>query len=144
MPRSERKQNRHPEIGARGHSRPARSGTSAGGTAYLAPNNVVSIDQAAIPVSRPTQTNQHETVVVYTEGGLMASVLKGIQELKDAVRRIEAHLGMRSAHHGNVPVTGNQLAALGWSEEEIDETRSKLSGLEQDWNDPSMDAYDRL
>ena len=144
MPRSERKQNRRTEIGARGHSRPARGGTGAGGTAYLAPNNVVSIDQAAIPVSRPTQTNQHETVVVYTEGGLMASVLQEIQELKDAVRRIEAHLGMRSAHHGNVPVTGNQLAALGWSEEEIDETRSKLSGLEQDWNDPSMDAYDRL
>jgi hypothetical protein len=84
------------------------------------------------------------SVVVYTEGGLMASVVKEIQELKAAVRRIEAHLGMRSAHHGNVPVTGNQLAALGWSEQEIDETRSKLSGLEQEWNDPSMDAYDRL
>jgi hypothetical protein len=144
MPRSERKQNRRPELGARGHSRPARSGTSAGGTAYLAPNNVVSIDQAAIPVIRPTQTNQRETVVVYTEGGLTPSVLKEIQELKAAVRRIEAHRGMRSAQHGNVPVTCNQLAALGWSEQEIDETRSKFSGLEQEWNDPSMDGYDRL
>jgi hypothetical protein len=74
----------------------------------------------------------------------MASVLKETQELKDAVRSIEAHLGIRSAHHGNLPVSGNQLAALGWSEQEIDETRSKLSGLEQEWNDPSMDAYDRL
>jgi hypothetical protein len=110
----------------------------------LAQNNCVSIDQAAIPVSRPIQTSQHEMVVVYTEGGIMASVLKEIQGLKDAVRCVEAHLAMRSARHGNVPITGNQLAALGWSDEEIDETRSKLSGLEHDWNDPSMDAYDRL
>ena len=137
MPRSERKQNRRPEIGARGHSRPARSGTSAGRAAYSAPNNVISIDQA-------TLTIQQETAVVYTEGGLMASVLREIQELKDAVRRVEAHLGIRSAHRGNVPVSGNQLAALGWSEQEIDETRSKLSRLEQEWNDPAMDAYDRL
>jgi len=74
----------------------------------------------------------------------MASVLREIQELKDAVRRVEAHLGIRSAHRGNVPVSGNQLAALGWSEQEIDETRSKLSRLEQEWNDPAMDAYDPL
>ena len=144
MPRSERKQNRRPEMGARGHSRPARSGTSAGGVAYSAPNNVVSINQAAIPVNRPTLTIQQETAVVYSEGGLMVSVLKEIQELKDEVRRIEAHLGTRSAHHGNVPISCNHLAALGWSEQEIEETRSKLSGLEQEWNDPSMDAYDRL
>lgn len=144
MPRSERKQNRRPEIGARGHSRPARRGTSAGRAAYSAPNNVVSIDQAAIPVNRPTLTIPPETAVVYAEGRLMASVLKETQELKDAVRSIEAHLGIRFAHHGNVPVSGNQLAALGWSQQEIDETRSKLSGLEQEWNDPSMDAYDRL
>lgn len=144
MPRSERKQNRRPEIGARGHSRPARSGTSAGGAAYPAPNNVISINQAAIPASRPTLTIPQETAVVYTEVGLMASLLREIQELKDAVRRVEAHLGIRSAHHTNVPASGNQLAALGWSEQEIDETRSKLSRLEQEWNDPSMDAYDRL
>ena len=82
--------------------------------------------------------------VVYTEGGIMASVLKEIRELQDAVRRVEARLGIRSAHCSNVPVSGNQLAALGWSEQEIDETRSKFSRLEQEWNDPAMDAYDRL
>jgi hypothetical protein len=82
--------------------------------------------------------------VVYTEGGIMASVLREIQELKDAVRRVEARLGIRPAHYSNVPVSGNQLAALGWSEQEIDETRSKLFRLEQEWNDPVMDAYDRL
>src|ERR1035438_9956487 len=112
MPRSERKQNRRPEIGARGHSRPARRGTSAGRAAYSAPNNVVSIDQAAIPVNRPTLTIPPETAVVYAEGRLVASVLKETQELKDAVRSIEAHLGIRFAHHGNVPVSRNQLAAL--------------------------------
>src|ERR1035441_11010303 len=61
MPRSERKQNRRPEIGARGHSRPARRGTSAGRAAYSAPNNVVSIDQAAIPVNRPTLRSEEHT-----------------------------------------------------------------------------------
>lgn len=74
----------------------------------------------------------------------MASVLKEIQELKAAVRRVEARLGIRSAHDSNVPVSGNRLAALGWSEQEIDETRSKLSRLEREWSDPVMDAYDRL
>jgi hypothetical protein len=121
-----------------------RSGASAGGAAYSAPNNVISIAQAAIPANHRTLTIQQETAVVYTEGGLMASVVKEIQELTDAVRRVEAHLGIRSAHHSSVPASGNQLAALGWSEQEIDETRSKLSRLEQEWNDPAMDAYDRL
>ena len=82
--------------------------------------------------------------MVYTENGIMASVLREIQVLKDAVGRVEAHLGIGSAHDSDVLASGNQLAALGWSEQEIDETRSKLSRLEQEWNDPSMDAYDRL
>lgn len=144
MPRSERKQNRHLEIGARRHSRPARSSTSAGGAAYITLNNVVSIDQPDIPLNRPTLAIQQGTAVSSTEEGLTASVLREIQILKDAVRRVEAHLGIRSAHHSDVPLSGNQLAALGWSEQEIDETRSKLSRLEQEWNDPAMDAYDRL
>jgi hypothetical protein len=131
-------------MGARGHSKPARSGSSVGGAAYSATNNVVSIDQAAIPVSRPTLTIQQETAVVYTEGSLMASVLGEIQELKNAVRRIEAHLGIRPPHDRDVAAPDNQLAALGWSEQEIDETRSKLSGLARDWDDPAMDSYDRL
>jgi hypothetical protein len=87
---------------------------------------------------------QGETAVFYAEGSLMTSVVTEIRELRDAVQRIEAHLGIRPRHDGSVSESGNRLAALGWSEQEIDETRSKLSGLEQEWNDPSMDEYDRL
>ena len=74
----------------------------------------------------------------------MASVLQEIQGLKDAVRRIEERLGIRAGRSANLQANGNQLSALGWSEQEIDETRSKLSSLDEEWNDPSMDAYDRL
>jgi hypothetical protein len=112
--------------------------------AYSAPNNVVSINGAEIPVNRTTLTIQQETAVVYTEGGLMASLLNEIREIKEAVRRIERHQGIPSSDNSNVPDAGNQLASLGWSEREIDETRFKLSGLAEGWNDPSMDAYDDL
>jgi hypothetical protein len=60
------------------------------------------------------------------------------------VPRTEERLQTRRKHPVASPTNGNQLSALGWTEQEIDETRSKLSDLDEEWNDPSMDAYDKL
>lgn len=36
------------------------------------------------------------------------------------------------------------VAELGWSNEEVKETRARLAALEEDWDAPGMEAYDRL
>jgi hypothetical protein len=36
------------------------------------------------------------------------------------------------------------VSDLGWSVEEAKETRARLSSLEEDWDTPGMEAYDRL
>jgi len=36
------------------------------------------------------------------------------------------------------------VANLGWSGEEAMETRARLAALEEDWDVPGMEAYDRL
>jgi hypothetical protein len=36
------------------------------------------------------------------------------------------------------------VSNLGWSGEEAKETRTRLAALEEDWNAPGMEAYDRL
>ena len=72
----------------------------------------------------------------------MASLLQEIRDLADAVRRIEEFLGMQAEPQ---PVeSGNQLAALGWTPQQVDETMAKFASLGDDWSDPSMDAYDSL
>ena len=91
MPRSERKQSRRFDLGARRHSRPSAS--KAGGPAYSGLDRVVSIDRAAIPADRPTLTLTQNAAFVYTEGGLVASLVQDIRDLKAAVHRIETHIG---------------------------------------------------
>jgi hypothetical protein len=36
------------------------------------------------------------------------------------------------------------VAELGWSIDEAKETRARLATLEEDWDAPGMEAYDRL
>ncbi len=36
------------------------------------------------------------------------------------------------------------LSDLGWTREQIIETRSRLKSFEEDWNRPEMDIYDEL
>ena len=36
------------------------------------------------------------------------------------------------------------VSDLGWSAEEAKETRARLAALEEDWEAPGMEAYDRL
>ena len=36
------------------------------------------------------------------------------------------------------------VSNLGWSVEEVQETRGRLAALEEDWNAPGMEAYDHL
>jgi hypothetical protein len=36
------------------------------------------------------------------------------------------------------------VSNLGWSAEEAKETRTRLAALEEDWDAPGMEAYDRL
>jgi hypothetical protein len=36
------------------------------------------------------------------------------------------------------------VSNLGWSVEEAKETRTRLAALEEDWDAPGMEAYDRL
>ena len=36
------------------------------------------------------------------------------------------------------------VSNLGWSVEEAKETRARLAALEEDWDAPGMEAYDRL
>jgi hypothetical protein len=36
------------------------------------------------------------------------------------------------------------VSNLGWSAEEVQETRARLSALEEDWDAPGMEAYDQL
>jgi hypothetical protein len=36
------------------------------------------------------------------------------------------------------------VSNLGWSVEEAKETRTRLAALEEDWEAPGMEAYDRL
>jgi hypothetical protein len=36
------------------------------------------------------------------------------------------------------------VSNLGWSVEEAKETRTRLGALEEDWDTPDMEAYDRL
>ena len=36
------------------------------------------------------------------------------------------------------------VSDLGWSAEEAKETRARLAALEEDWDAPGMEAYDRL
>ena len=36
------------------------------------------------------------------------------------------------------------VSNLGWSGEEAKETRTRLAALEEDWDAPGMEAYDRL
>jgi hypothetical protein len=68
----------------------------------------------------------------------MASMAKDIQDLKAAVRHIEVHLGIAPSR------PAGELQALGWTPQQIEETRAKLARVEEDWNDPAMDVYDEL
>jgi hypothetical protein len=57
--------------------------------------------------------------------------------------------GKISEKEGPIPkvqaVVGPLLVSdLGWSPEETQETRSRLIDLEEDWDAPGMEAYDRL
>ncbi|MBM4288413.1 MAG: hypothetical protein FJ135_09760 [Deltaproteobacteria bacterium] len=36
------------------------------------------------------------------------------------------------------------VSDLGWSSEEAKETRARLAALEEDWDAPGMEDYDRL
>jgi hypothetical protein len=36
------------------------------------------------------------------------------------------------------------VSDLGWSNEEAKETRARLAALEEDWDAPGMEDYDRL
>ena len=36
------------------------------------------------------------------------------------------------------------VSNLGWSVEEVQETRGRLAALEEDWDAPGMEAYDHL
>ena len=36
------------------------------------------------------------------------------------------------------------VSNLGWSVEEAKETRTRLAALEEDWDAPGMEAYDRV
>jgi hypothetical protein len=36
------------------------------------------------------------------------------------------------------------VSDLGWNAEEAKETRARLAALEEDWDAPGMEAYDRL
>jgi hypothetical protein len=36
------------------------------------------------------------------------------------------------------------VSNLGWSTEEVQETRARLSALEEDWDAPGMEDYDQL
>jgi hypothetical protein len=36
------------------------------------------------------------------------------------------------------------VSDLGWSSEETKETRARLAALEEDWDAPGMEDYDRL
>jgi len=48
--------------------------------------------------------------------------------------------------HRKVQVAASPLlvADLGWSNEEAKETRARLASLEEDWDAPGMEDYDRL
>ncbi len=74
----------------------------------------------------------------HTEGGTVASMAKDIQDLKAALRRIEVHLGIAPSR------PAGELQALGWTSQQIEETRAKLARVEEDWNDSAMDVYDEL
>ena len=68
----------------------------------------------------------------------MVSMAKDIQDLETAVRRIEVHLGVAPSR------PAGELQALGWTAQQIEETRAKLARVEEDRNDPAMDVYDEL
>ena len=36
------------------------------------------------------------------------------------------------------------VSNIGWSVEEVQETRGRLAALEEDWDAPGMEAYDHL
>jgi hypothetical protein len=94
MPRSGLTSARHGKRTDRGHhSGPSGRSVGSGGEAFYTSKSILSIDRTAVPV-RPTLAIPEGTVVVYTESGLMASLLQEIGDLKTAVRRIESHLGV--------------------------------------------------
>jgi hypothetical protein len=37
-----------------------------------------------------------------------------------------------------------RISELGWSTEEVKETRDRLAAFEEDWDAPGMEAYDHL
>ena len=94
MPRSGLMSTRRAKRTDRGHhSRPSGRSVGSGSEAFNTHKNVLSIGRTAVPVS-PTLTMSEGTAVLYTESGLMASLLQEIGDLKTAVRRIESHLGI--------------------------------------------------
>ena len=109
-----------------------------GKAAYSAQDQPVLAPPVVVTSQGSMISNPDKISFGHTEGGTMASMANDIQNLKSAVRRIEAHLGIAPSR------PAGELQALGWTSEQIDETRAKLARVEEDWSDPAMDVYDEL
>lgn len=91
-----------------------------------------------VPSQRSVLSSPDKISSSSAECGIVASMAEDIEDLKDSVRRIELHLDIAPSQ----PI--GELEALGWTSQQIEETRAKLASVEEDWNDPAMDVYDEL
>jgi hypothetical protein len=109
-----------------------------GRVAYSSQDQPVLVPPVVVPSQGSVISRPGKISFVYTEGDTVASMAKDIQDLDAAVRRIEVHLGVAPSR------PAGELQALGWTSQQIEETRAKLARVEEDWSDPAMDVYDEL
>ena len=71
--------------------------------------------------------------------GVAAAFLRAVLDLSSentALKPRAASMKSSSANH--------LVRDLGWDRKKADRVRQSLSSFEEDWNDPGMEAYDRL